>query len=80
MDLHWSSDGQLLGAVLVAVANVVAQVARSRRRTRRRQPGRDGLVEIVGVLPAGSRVEEVRPDGTVVRVELPSEPTPRGQR
>lgn len=80
MDLHWSSDGQLVGAVLVAVANVVAQLARPGRRTRRRQPAAGGLAELVAVMPAGSRVEEVRLDGTVVRVELPAVPATRRER
>lgn len=78
MDVHWS-DGQVLSAALVAVTSLVGQLGRWRRRPACPR-GRGVLAEVIAVLPAGSRVEERRPDGTVVRVELPGGPAPRPER
>jgi hypothetical protein len=69
--------GQVLDAVLVAAAYLLSRVAGSRRRSgrgHRDRDGRGGLGEIIPVLPPGSHVEEVRPDGTAVRVDLPGKP------
>jgi hypothetical protein len=45
---------------------------RGRRVNRGAVSGASALTELVPVLPPGSRVEEVRPDGTIVRVDLRS--------
>jgi len=72
--------GQVLGAVLAAAAHLLSQVAGSRWRLRRGHRDRGGLAEIIPVLPPGSHVEEVRPDGTVVRVDVPGKPMTSPER
>jgi hypothetical protein len=75
MDVHLS-DGQLLSAVLAAAVPLVGEMARSCWRSRRGRKRSSDLAEVVSALPAGSHAEEVRPDGTVVRVDLPLPQTP----
>jgi hypothetical protein len=72
------SDGHLYVAAAIALTQLVNTAAR-RGRGSRQQRHRDlsgtrdhlGMVEVIPFLPAGSRVEEVQPDGTIVRVTLP---------
>lgn len=71
MDVHLS-DVQLVSAGLVVAAHVLGRVTASGRRRVERA---GGLVEVIMALPPGSRLAEVRPDGTVVRVDLPGQPT-----
>ena len=78
MDLHVTAT-QLVSAVLIAATNLPVRVTGS-WRPRRGHHDRSALAEIIPVLPAGSRAAETRPDGTVVRVDLPGQPMTSPER
>ena len=72
MDLQVTAT-PLVSAVVIAATHLLTRVAGS-WRPRRGPHDRSALAEIIPVLPAGSRAAETRPDGTVVRVDLPGQP------
>jgi hypothetical protein len=71
-------SGDVQAAVVVAAAHVITLAGwglrlRWQTRTARRQ--REDVIAILRELPAGSRLESTGRDGTVLRVDLPDDPS-----
>jgi hypothetical protein len=80
--MDWHVPDGLLSVVVVVVAQIVRRLGSraGRRAYEARSEQRGELADLIAVLPAGTRLMQRRPDGTVVRISLPGPPTTVPQR